>query len=43
MAFEGDSKVNFFEGSHEDYVDWKKEYLGIKEEEPKPLQYAKLG
>jgi energy-dependent translational throttle protein EttA len=42
MAFEGDSKVNFFEGNHEDYVDWKKEYLGIKEEEPKPLQYAKL-
>ena len=40
LAFEGDSSVYFFEGSHSEYEENKKKRLG--DEEPKRFKYKKL-
>ncbi len=41
LAFEGDSKVYFFEGSYSEYEENKKKRLG--EHAPKRIRYRKLG
>jgi ATP-binding cassette ChvD family protein len=40
LAFEGDSKVNWFEGNYADYEAWKKKELG--DVQPHRIKYKKL-
>jgi sulfate-transporting ATPase len=40
LAFEGDSKVNWFEGNYADYEAWKKKELG--DVQPHRIRYKKL-
>ena len=42
LAFEGDSKVTWFEGNFSDYMDDKKKRLGDAAEIPKRISYKKL-
>ena len=42
MAFEGDSKVTFFEGNYQEYAENRAERLGIDVNAPKPLRFASL-
>lgn len=42
LAFEGDSKVTWFEGNFSDYMDDKKKRLGDSAEIPKRISYKKL-
>ena len=42
MAFEGDSKVVFFEGNYQEYAKNRAERLGIAENAPKPLKFASI-
>ncbi len=42
IAFEGDSQVEFFEGNYQDYEEFKKQKLGIKELQPKRIKYRPL-
>lgn len=42
LAFEGDSKVTWFEGAFSDYEEDKRKRLGDQALEPKRLQYKKL-
>jgi ATP-binding cassette ChvD family protein len=42
MSFEGDSKVNWFEGNFEDYETWKKKEFGEESLVPKRIKYRKL-
>jgi sulfate-transporting ATPase len=42
MAFEGDSKVVFFEGNYQDYEEDKKRRLGADALTPKRVRYKKL-
>ena len=42
MAFEGDSKVTFFEGNYQEYAENRAERLGIDVNAPKPLRFARL-
>jgi len=42
MAFEGDSKVTFFEGNYQEYAKNRAERLGIAESQPKPLKFNKV-
>jgi energy-dependent translational throttle protein EttA len=42
LAFEGDSKVEFFEGNFEDYEEDKKRRLGADAVNPKRLKFKKL-
>jgi hypothetical protein len=42
LAFEGDSKVFWFEGSYSDYEANKKMRLGEDANEPKRVRYRKL-
>ncbi len=42
LAFEGDSKVTWFEGNYEDYAADRKRRLGSDAEVPKRIKYRKL-
>ncbi len=42
LAFENNSEVKFFEGNWSEYVEWKKEVLGISDEIPHKTVYRKL-
>ncbi len=42
LAFEGDSKVNWFEGNFEAYEQWKREQLGEEADRPHRMTYKKL-
>ena len=42
LAFEGDSKVHFFEGNFEAYEQWKREQLGDEADRPHRMTYKKL-
>ncbi|MGI8845951.1 MAG: energy-dependent translational throttle protein EttA [Thermoleophilaceae bacterium] len=42
LAFEGDSKVNWFEGNFEAYEAWKREQLGDEADRPHRMTYKKL-
>merc|ERR1712070_878121 len=39
LAFEGDSKIHFFEGNYQEYAANKEERLGVQER-PKPIKFA---
>jgi len=42
LAFEGDSKVTFFEGNYEDYAKDRKRRLGTDADVPKRIKYRRL-
>jgi sulfate-transporting ATPase len=42
LAFEGDSKVNFFDGNFTEYEDWRKQRLGDAATRPHRITYRKL-
>ena len=42
MAFEGESRVHFFEGNFEAYEQWKREQLGEEADRPHRMTYKKL-
>jgi len=42
MAFEGDSKVTFFEGNYQEYAKDRAARLGVEVDQPTPLRFAKL-
>jgi ATPase subunit of ABC transporter with duplicated ATPase domains len=42
LAFEGDSKVVFFDGNYTEYEQYRKEVLGLKELLPHRIKYRKL-
>jgi ATPase subunit of ABC transporter with duplicated ATPase domains len=42
LAFEGESKVDWFEGNFEDYESWKRKTLGVEATEPHRIRYKKL-
>jgi sulfate-transporting ATPase len=42
LAFEGDSKVNFFDGNFSEYEDWRKKQLGDAALRPHRITYRKL-
>lgn len=42
LAFENNSDVNFFEGNWSEYVEWKKNVLGIDDDVPHKTVYRKL-
>jgi len=42
LAFEGDSKVNWFEGNYQDYSAWRHKTLGADADQPHRIKYKKL-
>ena len=42
MAFEGDSKVNFFDGNYSEYEEDRKKRLGREADQPHRVKYRKL-
>ena len=42
LAFEGDSKVVFFDGNYTEYEQYRKEVLGLKELLPHRIKYRKM-
>ena len=42
LAFEGDSRVHFFEGNFEAYEQWKRDQLGDEADRPHRMTYKKL-
>ncbi len=42
LAFEGDSKVNFFDGNYSEYEKDRRERLGKDAETPRRIKYAKI-
>ena len=42
LAFEGDSRVDWFEGNFDDYETWKKKQFGQDATEPHRIKYKKL-
>jgi len=42
LAFEGDSQVRWFEGTHEEYVEHRKKELGAEADQPHRLKYKPL-
>ncbi len=42
LAFEGDSRVHFFEGNFEAYEQWKRDQLGEEADRPHRMTYKKL-
>ena len=42
LAFEGDSKVTWFEGNFEAYETWRREQLGDAADHPHRMTYKKL-
>jgi ATP-binding cassette ChvD family protein len=42
LAFEGESKVTWFEGNYQDYSAWRKKTLGADADQPHRIRYKKL-
>jgi ATPase subunit of ABC transporter with duplicated ATPase domains len=42
LAFEGDSKVTWFEGNFEAYEEWRRATLGDEADRPHRISYKKL-
>ncbi|MDE6341111.1 MAG: energy-dependent translational throttle protein EttA [Muribaculaceae bacterium] len=42
LAFEGDSKITFYEGSYSDYEEFRKKRDGVEAETPHRIRYKKL-
>jgi ATPase subunit of ABC transporter with duplicated ATPase domains len=42
LAFEGESKVTWFEGNFEAYEAWRREQLGPEADRPHRITYKKL-
>jgi len=42
LAFEGDSKVNFFDGNYSEYEADRRERLGKDADTPKPIRFGKI-
>jgi ATP-binding cassette ChvD family protein len=42
LAFEGDSKVTWFEGNYQDYSAWRKKTYGADADQPHRIRYKKL-
>jgi ATP-binding cassette ChvD family protein len=42
LAFEGESKVTWFEGNYQDYEAWRKKQLGAEADTPHRIKYKKL-
>jgi len=42
LAFEGDSRVEFFDGNYTEYEQYRKEVLGLKPFDPHRIKYRKL-
>ena len=42
LAFENNSEVKWFEGNWSEYVEWKKNVLGIDDDHPHKTMYRKL-
>ncbi len=42
LAFEGDSRVEFFDGNYSQYAQYRQEVLGLKPFEPHRIKYRKL-
>jgi ATPase subunit of ABC transporter with duplicated ATPase domains len=42
LAFEGDSKVVWYEGNYQDYERDRKKRLGVSASQPKRIKYRKL-
>ena len=42
FAFEGDSKVNFFDGNFSEYEEWRRQTLGDAATRPHRITYRKL-
>src|SRR6202035_5870489 len=42
LAFEGDSKVTWFEGNFESYEEWRRSQLGDEADRPHRITYKKL-
>jgi ATP-binding cassette ChvD family protein len=42
LAFEGESKVNFFDGNFSEYEEWRKQTLGDAATRPQRITYRKL-
>jgi energy-dependent translational throttle protein EttA len=42
LAFEGDSKVTWFEGNYQDYSAWRKKTLGADADQPHRIKYKRL-
>ena len=42
LAFEGDSKVYWFDGNYSEYEEYRKEKLGISADQPHRIKYKKL-
>jgi hypothetical protein len=42
LAFEGDSKVTWFEGNFEAYEQWRHDTLGDEADRPHRITYKKL-
>jgi sulfate-transporting ATPase len=42
LAFEGDSKVNWFDGNYSEYEEYRREKLGISADQPHRIKYKKL-
>jgi len=42
LAFEGDSKVTWFEGNYQEYEAWRKKQLGADADQPHRIKYKKL-
>jgi hypothetical protein len=42
LAFEGDSRVEFFDGNYTEYEQYRKDVLGLKAFDPHRIKYRKL-
>jgi ATPase subunit of ABC transporter with duplicated ATPase domains len=42
LAFEGDSRVEYFDGNYTQYEEYRKDVLGLKPFEPHRIKYRKL-
>ena len=42
LAFEGDSKVHWFDGNYSEYEEYRKEKLGIAADQPHRIKYKRL-
>jgi energy-dependent translational throttle protein EttA len=42
LAFEGDSKVNWFDGNYSEYEEYRRQKLGISADQPHRIKYKKL-
>ncbi len=42
LAFEGESQVRWFEGNYAEYEEFRREQLGIKDDQPHRIKYKKL-